>query len=445
MHAFVSLDAGNDRNARGAACGPISESMSPLQRRLLRRYLEAFAAALVVLTAAVLALDGVKLLLDRGLTPRMAAAALPYLFPSVARMAAQGAVLFAVCFVYGRLAARNEMLALNASGLSVFGVVWPAVAASIPLSAGCVWLEDAAASWGKDGVRRVVCEGIVEIAYAQLTSHRSFRTSEFVLTVEGVDGRRLLAPTIRSRTAERDDRLRAQAVAGCLALDESAGHLRLILEQGSLWTDEGLKISFADEFEYAVPLKTKEASRAESWDRIQAQQLRLERLAAAQSDGGQRRPQPRNPTAMLIPATDDVADPRAFDPPATAETAAVRTAAAVETIRPTPRENFDALLRRERSELCWRRSLWHQKWANSFCCLAFTLVGIPVALHLRRADYLSSFLVCFLPVLAIYQPLQYLGMALATRGSISPLWLHANNGLFAAFGAVALTRLALRR
>ena len=120
--------------------------MSPLQRQLLRRFSAVFAAALIALTATVLTLDGVRILLDKGLTPGMTAAALPYLIPSVARTAVQGAVLFAVCFVYGRMAARNELLALNASGLSVFGVVWPAVVASIPLSLGCVVLEDLAAS-----------------------------------------------------------------------------------------------------------------------------------------------------------------------------------------------------------------------------------------------------------------------------------------------------------
>ena len=149
---------------------------------------------------------------------------------------------------------------------------------------------------------------------------------------------------------------------------------------------------------------------------------------------------------MLIPATDDDTEPRAFDAAATARHVAVRPTAAFTTADPTAgTQAYEALLRREQSELHWRRSLWHQKWANSFCCLAFTLAGIPVAVQLRRSDCLSSFLACFLPVLAVYQPLQFLGMAWTTRGAISPLWLHADNGLFAAFGIVALTRLALRR
>ena len=418
--------------------------MSPLQRQLLRRFSAVFAAALIALTATVLTLDGVRILLDKGLTPGMTAAALPYLIPSVARTAVQGAVLFAVCFVYGRMAARNELLALNASGLSVFGVVWPAVVASIPLSLGCVVLEDLAASWGKNGVRRVIGEGIVEIAYAQLASQRTFRTSDFEITVERVEGRRLIGPTIRCRAADANDRFQAQAVAGRLALDQPAGHLRLLLEQGSLRTDDRLKISFADELEYAIPLKSNEPSRPESRERIQAQELRVARLTALR-DAARSSPR-REFDAMLIPATDDDTEPRAFDAAATARHVAVRPTAAFTTADPTAgTQAYEALLRREQSELHWRRSLWHQKWANSFCCLAFTLAGIPVAVQLRRSDCLSSFLACFLPVLAVYQPLQFLGMAWATRGAISPLWLHADNGLFAAFGIVALTRLALRR
>ena len=39
----------------------------------------------------------------------------------------------------------------------------------------------------------------------------------------------------------------------------------------------------------------------------------------------------------------------------------------------------------------WRR------WANGFSCLCFVLVGAPMAIRLRHAEFLAIFFVCFLP------------------------------------------------
>lgn len=414
--------------------------MTPLQRQLMRSYSAAFCAALFIMTAAVLAFDAAKILLQKGLTPGMVVAALPYLVPSVARTAAQGAVLFAVCYVYGRMAARNELLALNASGISVFGVIWPVVAIGIPLSLCCVGLEDLAATWGKNGIRRIVCDGIVDIVYSQLASRRSFHSDDYELTVDGVDGRRLVGPTVLRRSTETNDGFLLQAVTGRLAWDERAERLRVILERGALETQDGLRMSFADELEYSIPIN-EEPGQAESWERVQAQQHRVENLAARRSAMPSTPPW-RNQAAMSIPTADLHGDAQLIEVQRTPNPEAIRLTAAEQ---PQPLlEDFEAQLRREEGELHWRRALWHQKWANSFCCLTFTLVGIPTAVRFRRSDYLSSFMACFLPVLAVYQPLQFFGMALATRGEISPWWLHVNNGLFAAFGIFCLARLTSR-
>ena len=61
--------------------------------------------------------------------------ALPFLLPYAVRTSLQGALLFAVCSVYGRMAATNEIVAIKSMGISPMQVAWPALLAlGIPMS-----------------------------------------------------------------------------------------------------------------------------------------------------------------------------------------------------------------------------------------------------------------------------------------------------------------------
>ena len=37
----------------------------------------------------------------------------------------------------------------------------------------------------------------------------------------------------------------------------------------------------------------------------------------------------------------------------------------------------------------------HRRWANGFSCLCFVMVGAPLAVVLRNADFLTAFFICF--------------------------------------------------
>ncbi len=73
----------------------------------------------------------------------------------------------------------------------------------------------------------------------------------------------------------------------------------------------------------------------------------------------------------------------------------------------------------------WLESQIHRRWAHGFFCLAYVLVGIPVAIRVRSRDYLTSFFVCFLPVVVFNHPLHNICMKMAEAGrapSFTP-WL----------------------
>ena len=82
----------------------------------------------------------------------------------------------------------------------------------------------------------------------------------------------------------------------------------------------------------------------------------------------------------------------------------------------------------------WRR------WATGFSCLAFVLVGAPLAIQLRNADVWTSFAICFLPILAVYYPLLAVSVDQAKSGDL-PTWsVWIGNLLLAIVGWCILKR-----
>ena len=51
-------------------------------------------------------------------------------------------------------------------------------------------------------------------------------------------------------------------------------------------------------------------------------------------------------------------------------------------------------------------------------CLIFAVIGCPVGLWFSRADYLSTFVVCFLPSMILYYSATFAGGGLARDGKV---------------------------
>jgi lipopolysaccharide export system permease protein len=66
-----------------------------------------------------------------------------------------------------------------------------------------------------------------------------------------------------------------------------------------------------------------------------------------------------------------------------------------------------------------------RRWASGFSCLSFVMVGGAMAIRLRNSNALSSFFICFLPILVVYYPLLILGVNQAKGGTLPPsaVWL----------------------
>jgi lipopolysaccharide export system permease protein len=81
-----------------------------------------------------------------------------------------------------------------------------------------------------------------------------------------------------------------------------------------------------------------------------------------------------------------------------------------------------------------------RRWATAFSCLFFVWVGAPMAIRLRNGDFLTSFFLCFMPILVVYYPLMVYGVSGAKNGTIPPYSVWAGNVLLTLWGAYLLRK-----
>jgi lipopolysaccharide export system permease protein len=81
-----------------------------------------------------------------------------------------------------------------------------------------------------------------------------------------------------------------------------------------------------------------------------------------------------------------------------------------------------------------------RRWASGFSCLAFVMVGAPLAIRLRNSDLMTTFGICFLPILIVYYPLFAYGLDRAKNGSLPPSFVWLGNLVCLGIGAWFLRR-----
>jgi lipopolysaccharide export system permease protein len=389
--------------------------MKIISRYVLFDLLQVFLVALSALTLFMLVVGLVKEATAQGLGLMQILMLIPYVLPEAMRFAVPGTMLFAVASVFGRMSASNEVVALKAAGVTPLAVIWPAAALALVVSFVSVWLNDVAVSWGRDGVRRVVVNSVEQIIYGGLRQQRSYRTPQMSINVKAVDGKRLIRPTL-SLFGGHGPSATVSAAEAELRADAARGTLVVTFRDGTIHMGD-YSASFPDAIERELPLDavsrkgTVSTSPSEiamaDFERARLEQIakidRIEQLAAGKTAIG------------ILTGRMDMTSPVYVHP---------------------DRHR----LRDERGRLNrivmepWRR------WANGFSCLCFVLVGAPMAIRMRNADFLTSFFLCFLPILIVYYPVFMLGVSRAKAGAVPPVAVWAANLLIVLWGWWLLRR-----
>ena len=110
----------------------------------------------------------------------------------------------------------------------------------------------------------------------------------------------------------------------------------------------------------------------------------------------------------------------------------------VETVMAITLGDFDRLLQPdmfeyEQKQIFFRKDLAkleteiHSRFALSTSCFFFALLGAPFAILQARRQFLTSFFMCFMPILLIYYPIALLMMNLSKTQSVPPYSLWAAN------------------
>lgn len=376
--------------------------MNILGRSILFDLIKLFAFWLVVLTVAMMlitiGIDSVRMNLGLGPTLKL----IPFVLPTALAFAVPGTILFATCFVYGRLSADNEVIAVKALGISPLVLFSPVIALAFLLSLVAVWLNDVAFSWGEAGVKRVIIQSVEEIAYGGLRTQRSFATPRFSILVKSVEGRRLIRPIISFQANNDMPAFTLTAAEAELRSNLAENTLSLILIDCKMDTDEGLTFDWPGRTVQDIPLA----------------------YAAAKDLGAS------SPTNLPLRRIGAAIEEQKLAIAELEQSVAAETGLALMT------GEFDMLAdaswQRRQASLAGARTRLHRlqtepwrRWACGFSCLAFVLLGAPVAIWWRHADYLSVVFAVFFPILLFYYPLFNYALVYAKSGAIPPatVWL----------------------
>jgi len=390
-------------------------------RRLTRYVLfELVAVFLVTLTGMTLVMMLVGLgqeAVRQGLGWEPILRLMPYVLPDALRFAVPATILFAVCSVYGRISGSGEMTAIKSLGISPMSIVWPGIALAFTLSLVAVWLNDVAVTWGRRGVQRVVVQSVEQIAYGMLRSSRSYDTARFSINVKGVEGRKLLRPVLVFHAQGDSPAVTLTAREAQLRRSPEEDALIISLTEGRIEVGNQGTMVFPDTIERVVPLS--DASRK-----------------------GDATGSPSHcPLRQISGRTEKQKQHiRLLEQSLAAEAAYQMLGGEFDALTDGQWDSRRRELENSRQQLFRLRVEPWRRWANGFSCLFFVMVGIPLAIRRRSADFLSSFFVCFLPILVVYYPLLAFGVDRAKCGAFPPYAVWLGNLLLLAWGALLLRR-----
>lgn len=385
--------------------------MRTITRYVVWELLKIFLLLLLGLTLVVmLILVGQQALrMNLGIIPTLRVA--QFILPQALAFAVPAAILFAVCFVYGRMSADNEVTAIKASGISPAVVLWPGYVLAVVLSLWGVWLNDLAFSWGQAGVQRVVLQSVEEIAYRLLRAQKNYSNNKFSITVRDVRDRALINPIMIFQPNNDMPAFTLYAQRAELRSNLDRNTLSIIVSDFFIESGGQLQARDPGTKETEIPLSYASAKEART---DSPSQLPLSRITSAIAEQREYIAQIEDSQSADVGISLLNGDLDALSD------------AAWHLERKRLADARDRLYRLMTEP--WRR------WAGGFSCLCFVLVGAPLAIRLRNSDYLTTFAICFGPILLCYYPLFAYGLEMAKSGELPPYVVWAANGVCAAIG-----------
>ncbi len=392
---------------------------SILHRMILWELVKVFSIALVGITGILLMAGIISEASQQGLGPGQVLAAIPLLVPTMLPYTVPATTLFAACVVYGRLSADNEILAIKSAGVNLLKVVKPGIVLGLVTSATTLGLYYEVIPCTFRLLRALIVSDAEEFIYSILKRHGVINHASlpYSMYVQGVRGKKLLDPVVKRKDSQGKIDAVATAQEAELRVDMARKVLLIHMTNGITSTADGSRAYFKERtFDMALP----------------------------KDFGGEG---PRRPRAMTWP---EMLDNRVEQHEEMEKVSALHSINAAQLLlTDIPFLDVSQLVSalREKMQPFRQQQLaldveMHMRVALSLGCLFFILVGCPVGIWFSRADFLSSFISCFLPIVIIYYPLMLCGTGIAREGRFPMIpVIYGADALLAVMGVVLFVRL----
>ena len=397
--------------AAGAAyllgLGLAGRLLALVNRTLFGELVRVFLLGLVGMTGIFVFFGVVQTASQNGLSIGQTLGILPLVVPMSWPYTIPATTLFASCVVYGRLSNDNEAVALKAAGVDLLTVVRPALLLGLLNTALTAALLHTVVPLSLQRQEAEFLKDPEEVLYNWLKRDRVLRGDPYAVYVRDVQNRQLQDVVVKKRAALRVD---ADTLVPRVEYDSIAraprATLRVDLDRGKLifdtplWTvsngvvytetkdSEPVEITLPDVFT-GKGVRTR--PQGVTWDGLPA---RLGELGVKRDEAAAQRAEYQQ--AVADPAT----------PPA--------DRAKMHAQLPYSDANLKDLGRQLRSLEYERQG----RPALAVGCLIFAVIGCPVGLWFNRSDYLSTFVVCFLPSMLLYYSVTFAGGGLARDGKV---------------------------
>ena len=391
--------------------------MSRITRYVIFELLKTFLLTLSAMTLMMV----LVFLIQEGLREKLSLMAIleliPYVIPSSLSFAIPGTVLFASCIVYGRMSAKNEIVAIKALGIPPSRIIVPGLAIAFLLSLFTVYLNDVAVSWGRRGIYRVVLQSSAQTIYGILKAQGSFAKGKVYIDVDAVDGQNLINPYIVRKEESGGQSLQIRAEMARIKVDPKSNQLIFQIQNGHV--DYGDDFTLAiDREDIPVPLGdvTKRSSAETSPSGLPLHEMPKElRRQIIKVDQEQKLAAVRAAGQMLSGNLVGISDSKW-------------------NVTTTMLGKSSRRINRLKAEP-WRR------WANGFSCLCFVFVGAPLAIRLKKFDFWTNFALVFIPILIVYYPLLMFGVSQAKTGALPPWIVWLGNAVMLLYGLWLMYRI----
>ena len=407
-----------------------------LQRVIASELFKTFFIALISLTGLFLLGGIVAEASQRGLAPAQIFKIIPLMIPSMLPYTIPTTTLFATCNVYGRMAKDNEIIALRAAGVNLWEILKPAILLGVFGTLATATLEYQVIPHSFRAVREQIIGDVNEFLITVLKRQGSFRHGKlpYVLFAREVHGDRLIDVIVKHRAAPNssvyDTVVRAREAH--IRIEEhtdanthrTGSYVVIDMTQCVVCNNDATGVNpnvmNVQNHRFIEPLPPEllgDKDSLRSCDLTWPELFERATVLEARNEN----------TRAKIGLTER-------------EVEATHNPALNDHLK-----HYRNVYRGQAREVRCFEAEKHLRPALALGCMCFVLTGVPIGIWANRADFLSSFIIGFLPIIITYYPILICGTNFAKDGRLPiPLAMWSANAIFAVIAVGMCWRLTRR-